>query len=308
MQKPFPELTSLVVGSDDMVPVLVLPDSFLGGSAPDLRELLLRSIPLPSPPNLLSSANGLVALSLSDIPDSGYISPDAMVTALTVMTRLEFLDLRFRSPRSRPDPASQPLPLPTPFVLPALTRLSFKAVHEYLEVLLARIDVPLLDHLAVIFFMDLNFDVPQLHRFIGRTEELKAFDRAKVSISDHSIQLLLDRKMRVLNYHGLLRLEIRCRVLERQLSSLAQVCSSSFPLISTLEELEIRHRKNDMEHARWQELLDPFTSLKNLYLPEKNRSTGLQCTTGAFWRKGNRSVTRATKPFLIRRISIGRCY
>src|SRR5712675_2017130 len=158
MQKPFPELTSLVVGSDDMVPVLVLPDSFLGGSAPDLRELLLRSISLPSPPKLLSSANGLVALSLSDIPDSGYISPDAMVTALTVMTRLEFLDLRFRSPRSRPDPASQPLPPLTRFVLPALTRLIFEGVYEYLEDLLARIDPPLLYHLYIVFFMDLDFD------------------------------------------------------------------------------------------------------------------------------------------------------
>jgi hypothetical protein len=147
MQKPFPELTHLEVSVyGDLVPVL--PDSFLGGSAPRLRELRLRSIPFPSMPKLLLSANGLVTLSLWDIPDSGYISPDAMATALTVMTRLESLDLQFRSPRSRPDPASRPLPPPTRFVLPALTELTFKGVYEYLEDLLARIDAPLLYYLS----------------------------------------------------------------------------------------------------------------------------------------------------------------
>ena len=124
MQKPFPELTHLEVWTPDVVPVL--PDSFLGGSAPRLRTLKLRRIPFPSIPKLLLSANGLVKLYLWDIPDSGYFSPDAMATALTVMTRLESLHLRFRSPRSRPDPESRPLPPPTRFVLPALTKLSIQ--------------------------------------------------------------------------------------------------------------------------------------------------------------------------------------
>jgi len=47
-----------------------------------------------------------------------------MATALSVMTRLESLDLEFPFSRSRPDPASRPLPPPTHFVLPALTKLS----------------------------------------------------------------------------------------------------------------------------------------------------------------------------------------
>src|SRR5712671_46862 len=89
MQKPFPELTYLEVLLYGDVPVL--PASFLGGSAPRLRELKLRSIPFPSIPKLLLSANDLVTLSLWDIPNFGYISPDAMATALTVMTRLESL-------------------------------------------------------------------------------------------------------------------------------------------------------------------------------------------------------------------------
>jgi len=191
-----------------------------------------------------------------------------------VMTRLETLHLQFYSPRPRPDPATRPLPPHTRFILPALTELMFEGVYEYLEDLLARIDVPLLYDLLVTFFMDLNFDVPQLHRLIGRAEEFKTFDHAVVFISDHAIQLNLYPKTGLLD-HRVLKLQINCRELDWQLSSLAQVCGSSFSLISTLEELEIRegylsssHWKDDMENAQWLELLDPFTALNSLYLTD----------------------------------------
>jgi len=279
MQKPFPELTHLQVwvSLGDFVPVL--PDSFLGGSAPRLQQLILRGLPFPSIPKLLLSANGLVTLTLLDIPDSGYISPDAMATALKVMTRLETLVLQFRSPRSRPDPASRPLSPPTRFVLPALTELTFKGVYGYLEDLLTRIDAPLLYYLCITFFMNLNFDVPQLHRLISHAEVLRACDHAEVLISHLSIQLSLYPKTGVVNHHSLLKLQIKvdCGELDRQLSSLAQICSSSFPPIPTSEDLEIRkyddlplsHWKDDMENAQWLELLDPFCALKNLYLTDQ---------------------------------------
>jgi F-box-like len=267
MQKPFPELTCLeVTARGDVEPVL--PDSFLGGSAPHLRTLFLRRIPFPSMPKLLLS--GLVSLFLWDIPDSGYISPDAMATALTVMTRLETLNLWFGSPRSRPGPASRPLPPPTRFVLPALTKLSFQGVYGYLEDLLARTDAPLLYHLHIAFFMDWDFYVPQLHRFIDQAEEFKTFAHAEMLISDFSIWLDLYSKTGLGDY-GKLRLEIRES--DWQLSSFARVCRSSFPLISALEELRISiSRHDDLESSHWQDnmewlgFLDPFTAVTNLYL------------------------------------------
>src|SRR5712671_654737 len=70
MQKPFPELTHLEVSVYGLGEVPVFPDSFLGGSAPRLRQLSLQSIPFPSIPKLLLSADGLVKLILDDIPDS----------------------------------------------------------------------------------------------------------------------------------------------------------------------------------------------------------------------------------------------
>src|SRR5712672_1085854 len=272
MQKPFPELTRLeVVRNGDVMPVL--PDSFLGESAPRLRDLRLQGISFPSMPKLLLSANGLVTLDLWDIPDSGYFSPDALATALAVMTRLETLHLGLVL-RFRPDTISRPRPPPTRFVLPAFTKLMFGGVYEYLEDLLARIDVPLLYDLNVIIPMDLNFDVPQLRRLISHAEEFKTFDHAEMSISDRSTGLRLYPKTRVFDHPRLLQLRIVGTEFDRQLSSLAQVCSSSFPLISALEELEIMeddhilssHWRDDMVDTQWLELLGPFTALKSLYL------------------------------------------
>jgi len=306
MQKPFPELRHLTIWVYDDV-ASPLPDSFLGGSAPRLRTLSLRGIPFPSMPKLLSSANDLITLSLSDISDSGYISPDAIVTALTAMTRLETLQLKFRSPPSRRNPANRPLPLPTRFVLPALAKLIFEGAYEYLEDLLSSIDFPLLYRLHITFFMDFNFDVPHLRRLIGHAEEFKSFDRAQVVlIYHHSIKLRLYPKTEVLDHHGLheLQIEIICGELDLQVSSLAKLYSSSFPLITTLEELEIRdyayvpssHQRNGMENAPWLELLHPFTALKNLYLPD----TITRCVCGALSGERSTQVLPALRKLFVR--------
>jgi len=142
------------------------------------------------------------------------------------------------------------------------------------EDLLAQIDAPLVENLDITFSIDPNFDVPQLHGLIGHAEAFKTFNHAEVVISRYSIRLDLYPKTGAVYHHQLFRLDIWCRELDRQLSSLAQVCSSSFfPLISALEELRIvcfvfpgSGRKDDTENAQWLELLDPFTALKDLYL------------------------------------------
>ncbi|KAI9455201.1 hypothetical protein F5148DRAFT_1378121 [Russula earlei] len=258
MQKTFPELTSLafLVATNTVTP---LPDSFLGGSAPLLRELRMGHCPFPGIPKLLLSSNQLVVLSLWDIINSGYISPQDLGTALSVLSRLETLRLGFQSPLY---PASQPRPPLTRSVLPALTRLEFKGVHEYLEDLVAQIEAPLLNKLYVIFFMDIDFVIPQLHRLISKTESFKTCDRATVYTSGRAIRFTTRLPE--------LSLEIRCRESDWQLASLAQVRSSIFPLLSTLVQLDIvddappSHWKDDMESAQWLELLDPFTAVKDL--------------------------------------------
>jgi hypothetical protein len=138
MQKLFPELTHLRP---------LLPDSSLGKTAPRLRSLYLSRVSFPGIPKLLLSATHLVKLSLYNIPSSGYIPPEAMATALSVLNNLEFLHLDFQHPRPRPalETRRPPPPPLTRSILPSLTKIKFKGASEYLEEILARIDAPRLD-------------------------------------------------------------------------------------------------------------------------------------------------------------------
>ena len=140
MQVPFPELTDLRLSSYDKP--IVIPDSFLGGSATRLQSLELFGIPFPGLPNLILSATHLVYLDLTDIPHAGYISPEAIVALLSVLSSLRTLILGFRSPQSRPDRESASLLPQKHALLPALDILHFEGVTEYLEGLVTRIDTP----------------------------------------------------------------------------------------------------------------------------------------------------------------------
>ena len=258
--KSFPALTDLILSSNDgKAPVL--PDSFLGGSAPRLRTLSLTGIPFPGLGKLLLSTTDLIRLSLSKIPHSGYISPEAMVASLSTLTKLEVLDLRFRSPRSRAVRENRhPLSL-TRVVLPTLTYLQFRGDSEYLEDIMSRIDAPLLDNMNIIFFNQLVFNTPQLRRLISRTGKFKAPDCASIQFDDDDVTIsLFDR----------LCLCISCKPSDWQLSSLVRLYNSALSPLPTLESLVIRnHRKywqDDMENIQWLELLYLFTSVKDLAL------------------------------------------
>jgi hypothetical protein len=164
MQVPIP-------GAHSSVPVHVpvLPDSFLGGSAPRLRVLALTSIPYLGLPKLLSSTTHLAHLWLYNIPHSVYISPEAMATCFSILNGLESLLLDFESPQSCPDQETRRSPLPTCSILPALMIFTSKGANEYLEDLVAQIDTPRLVLLSATFFNDIDFDTPQLIRFVSRS-------------------------------------------------------------------------------------------------------------------------------------------
>ena len=142
MQKQFPELTDLNLAARSTrysETVLILPDSFLGGSAPSLTFLMFNRITSLGLPKLLLSTPHLVYLYLKNVPFSGYISPITMLTTLSTLTCLEHLCLQFESPlylvwESRHSPR------PIHFVLPALTHFWFLGFSGYLEELVAGID------------------------------------------------------------------------------------------------------------------------------------------------------------------------
>jgi hypothetical protein len=267
MLEPFPELTDLrLLNADKTAPVV--PDSFLGGSAPRLRIFALSGIPFPGLPKLLLSATNLVYLHLSNIPHSGYITPDAMVTALFALTNLKSLSLGFQSPQSSPDRRPPP---PTRLVLPTLTEFRFKGVCEYLDDLVALIDAPRLDHFYITFFNDIVFDAPHFIHFISRTPTLKLLDNACVVFGHHTATVSFSRT----SGYGLLEANISCRELDWQVSSLGQVCTSCLPLSST-EDLYIYpdpysqlHWQDNIENSLWLELLHPFTAVKSLHLTKE---------------------------------------
>ncbi|KAI0000697.1 hypothetical protein BJV74DRAFT_986397 [Russula compacta] len=272
--RAIPELTHVWLGPTDDGSVSVLPDSFLA-SAPRLRSLRLQSFRSPSSRKLLLSDSHLTYLYLWSIPRSGYISPEAMVTCLSALTKLETFELGFRSPQSRPNRTIQRPPL-TRVLLPALTHLRFKGVGEYLDDLVARIDAPLLCIVEIVFFNQLIFDFSHLPRFIGCVEKFKTLNSADLTFFDNHVSVSLTPKARPgpgLANNTSLSLTCSCNDSDWQLSSVAQFCTSSFPSLSAVECLDIYESRSwephGMENIQWMELLHPFTAIKDLRLSEE---------------------------------------
>jgi hypothetical protein len=140
-----------------------------------------------------------------------------MVAGLSAVTNLQNLSIGFRSPKS---PSDLTIRFPRPWkrvILPTLTDFEFRGVSEYLEDFLARIHTPSLLHCEITFFNQLIFHLPQLARFINRTERLRLFDQAFVVATVNDIKLSLFPVRREVS----LVLAISCNAIDWQLSSLA---------------------------------------------------------------------------------------
>ena len=269
LQKPFLELTHLKLGNFNEESVddgPILPDSFLGGSAPRLRSLVLIRIPFPALPNLLLSATHLVELDLRDIPPSGYIPPEVMATNLSALTSLEKLYFHCRFPRPR---TSLPLPL-TRSILPSLTKVGFDGPSEYLEEILARIDAPRLNNLSIIFFNQFIFDTPEVFQFISRQPKLRAPKKGLIMFGHGFIAV---KFLSQASEYGALAVDIFCRALGLwRFLSIEKVYTPSLPPLSALEDLYIHEegpcRLDDVENMVWLQLLHTFVAVKNLYLNE----------------------------------------
>jgi hypothetical protein len=219
----------------------------------------------------ITKTTSLSATHLTDLrlSHSGYISPEAIVSCFSTLTRLETLILEFayhESEHRRPPP-------PTRTLLPALTRLQFYGVKEYLEDLVRRIDAPQLDNLKISLFYKLIRvdDTAQLAQFINRTPKLKALNEAHVVFHRPGVIFTLRRVFE--NGPG-----ISHEVVDFLLSSVAQVCTLSLSQASSaaVERLYIYDNyewwREDIQVKKyyWLELLRPFTSVKSLYLSRVN--------------------------------------
>jgi len=276
MKYPFPALASLRLSSesgdndDGWLPVL--PDSFLGGIAPRLRLLDLRGILLLDPQNYFFSAKDLVTLRLENIPDFGYISPEEMTTWLSMLAKLEEVALGFRSSHPYLYQTSQHPSSVTSTALPALTSLRFRGDCWYLEALISRISLPLLDNVDITFFCELEFDAPLLCEFLGRTRTFEALYRADITFYDDLVDVTLSPP-EGLDGCRTLRFGVLCNRQHHQISCLTLLCGSYLPLLRTLEHLYIsmalplhHYPLYVVETYQWLEMLHPFRSVKNLHL------------------------------------------
>ena len=137
---------------------------------------------------------------------------------------------------------------------------------------MACIDAPLLNRLEITFFNDIVFDTPQLVRFITHTPKSRALEKAFITIQDRAARVEFSSQT---SRDGAFYVEILCRGLDWQVSSLEQVCTSCLPSLYMLEDLYFYNDlhlqpdwKDDIENRQWLELFRPFIAVKNLYLSE----------------------------------------
>jgi hypothetical protein len=278
MQESFPALQCLALGSVDRASRI--SDTFLNGSAPTLQVFGLFGISFPSLPRLLSSTTHLTTIRLWDIPNTGYFSPESMATCLPALTKLESLTIRFKFLTPHPERRSQ-FPLPSQrTLLPALTYVHFTGVSEWLEVLAAQIDAPVLDVTWITFFDPFVFDMPQIARFIGQLN-LSRLSDLTLAFNPNSNAKIHCSPPKSSNVCAALEWGIPFSGLALQVSSIAQMCTHVLPLGSSVESLHIVYpdrwgehppieiQPDDMDPTRWLELFRPFASVQELTISAK---------------------------------------
>ena len=276
MQEPFPALTHLFLSTHDSTDVPVLPSEFLGRSAPCLQTIKLVRIPFPALPALLLSTSDLVTLHLDEIPQNGYISPEAMVMALTALTRLEDLRLGFRSPASRPDQVR--LPPTTRIVLPALTDFNFRGAREYLEDFVASIYTPRLHMIWTSFFNQIvDFEIPRLWQFVEHSEDFHRPMQCLLEFQAKNVTFCASPTTRILEsksfaaFTRCMNINILCKGIDWQVSHISQALNRISAVISNMLHLAIDSSSvspepEGMDDIEWLELLRPFSSIQTLFV------------------------------------------
>jgi hypothetical protein len=276
-KKPYPVLTHLQLQSSHSKSAPVLRGTFLGGSAPRLKHLDLTRIPFPALPKFLPSCHALVDVRLTVIPNTGYVSPEAMATALSALTKLKVVHIGFESPASRPDPENRPPTSFTHLVLPALTHFVFHGASEYFEDLVARIDTPVITSLKTWFFNQLEFDIPHFLQFISRTQ-IPGFEEAKLSFYDKGVVIDFGHRdpLGGKEFQRALDIGISCHALDWQVACVAQICGKISPFLSNVERLHICNSrfneivwKDYVDNPEWLEIFHAFSALHHMRIPHR---------------------------------------
>jgi hypothetical protein len=277
IQEPFPvlECIRITIKNAARSPRLI-SGPFLGGTAPRLKEVKLDGVAFPFPTIrqvLSSAANNLVQLCLSNIPDAGYFSPDALASCLSTLAQLQQLNIDFHSPSSRP--ISKACSAPERVILPSLSILNFHGASEYLEEFVAQVDFPALTFINIEFFSQLIFRIPQFCHFISRVNALKSPTEVIVTPSAELVTLFFVQQGERRVVLGECFLGTTCEELDWQISFVTQVLRHFSPLLTSVDSLTINkpykmpRGEGQVEPIQWLELLQPFTHVRTVHVFEQ---------------------------------------
>jgi hypothetical protein len=192
------------------------------------------------------------------------------------LIRLEDLAIGFQSPASRPDQIH--LPPVTRTVLPALTYFYFNGVREYLEDFVARISAPRLDTIEIDYFNQLvDFEVPQLWRFIDHSEDLRQATRCFVEFQDDRGYFGAGPSTHIPESESFddfpcpIIVRILCEGIDWQVSHMAQALNQISAVLSNMLHFaiiadDIRPELEGMDDIDWLQLLRPFSSVQTLFV------------------------------------------
>jgi len=247
---------------------LTLPKLF---RAPQLRHLKLSNFAFPVGSPLLTTATGLVTLSLDDTSPFVYSHPNDLFRRLSQMPQLEILGIAFHYPSPNREVKRELLrrPLTTRVILPNLRWFGFKGASAYLEALLPCMTAPFLAKLQVMFFDQRTFHLPHLLQFLSTAENL-SFGSATLIFWEGWISAIVypNKDARVYAFY----MDIVCRGVDRQVASAAQIFRVLRPAFSAMENLTLEYQwyglssewRNGAHRTRWRALLRSFSNVKTL--------------------------------------------
>ena len=282
LRMPVPSLQKLVMAIDGECPALellsieppakhdtrlALPPTF---EAPQLRHLILDHFTSPIGSPFLTSAIGLVSLLLRWIHPSTYPHPNYLLQSLSLLPQLENLVIGFRSPVPNREIQRQLLdtPVTSQITLLNLRRFCFSGISTYLEALLPHVTTPLLEILRVQFVNQLSFSVPRLLPFMTTTERLR-FSTATFLFHEAVFVSIYNR---VGTDFVRFFVQVDCKHLDWQVSSIAQIFNVLCPLFSSVVDLTLDYRQHtqsserhkQVKHTLWRELLGSFRNVEIL--------------------------------------------
>ena len=260
---PFPGLEELVLLSQDKLQ-LTLPSAFRWGER--IRTLYVTGIAIPTLPQLLSSTY-LVDIQLHEIPLAGYFPPQAFANALSGASRLGSLSLHFLSFPPRRNYVGLPPPGDHRIVLPALTCFRYRGISKYLDSFVAGIDAPHLRNIDITLFHQPTVDASQLGQFIERIGIKTVLREADIQAAVDAVSISFKTSSTSTRF----RLQIPCKQLDWQLSSMTQVCDQFSPFLFGVQHLvfntnDFSSEQDEVDDEHWLQLIRSFGGTRTLLI------------------------------------------